>query len=1181
MEEPDASVQGPKDDAWQQQVMQTHSSVSSASSVKLSDLSISLPTGDLSQPNPPLNSVPPMTSTTTGDASEPTHQLEFREPQAAVASTTPENEAIMMLGAALLEEVHVVSGSASVDNLNAAEQRIEDEESLFCREPEPAITEQPLQQSEAEADTSDRRRPTFKFMGGCDGLSDEGSEFQMTSSPESDDVMTPCSGKRHGLSENASDTSPTLSPEAERIPLEKLIPMRDSLIVKRASSGVLTEVEEMQLQQLEALIQLAKSSQKVHDNPDAESGDDSDSSLSDMPPGDERLLPQTLAKGTMYATSEPRRRRKPAKNAREYVARLHEAEDEKEEERKRKHEDDTGETRKSRKVRVGFQRKGKAAENETRRQRAELFESINDVETSIIDGTVPTMASIQATTLVDQFAKIKANIPPECDTRRTRTQGKDLKEAARIFGNKKIKAVDGSWLLKGMKSKLRNYQLTAAAWMMKRELARSAPYGGLLADVMGMGKTVVSLACITGNPPEREDIENYSQATLVIVPNSPTAKQWQEEVRKHCDYPISTSVVRYSRSQNQPRQYFAGHWVVIATYYDVMGSFPARETIQELKDEYKEDPYSFETELNRKAGDLFQVPWYRVILDEAHAIKNRASRTALACWHLKAKYYWALSGTPLANSAEGLFPFTPIAGLVLTGNATEFYPYVKFLGCRFTKDLANYRAKYMADDSAKDNFEALACLIMYRRTMKDKFLGHRILPLPDSNCQDIWISLSEEETQLYTVFNDYYDRALSALRAKLKHELSHGMSGAPTQAAIQETNRSRYMKMRQIVSHPFNMEKMFRQRLRKDDIEAIEKRLHLQVGMGIPLAKQLKADETFSNGLSKYAQGLQIVEMMPEPVFGGNFNMNALMTMVANELDVKHVSCPKCEKSPPLEPVKSTDCGHIYCSRCLVGMVSSGIRGSVPGLENLRLICRVEACSAQLSVGENVHTLNCVQHDAAFDQFKEPGSDSNNIHLHREAEENGFFLACHREPEVQLPPSSKLTAAMAVALAWLGQAPDDKIIIFTQFVMTGKVLGRMLELADIPFVYFFGCMSPRQKEKAIDEFKENKEKKIFLASLKTGGQSLNLTVANRVILIDPWWNKTLEAQAFGRVLRFGQDKISHLARIWTKTCIEDRIYDLQRSKAEEVDRALQDDGHIPVVPSASQLEKLFAPQDGD
>jgi superfamily II DNA or RNA helicase len=157
------------------------------------------------------------------------------------------------------------------------------------------------------------------------------------------------------------------------------------------------------------------------------------------------------------------------------------------------------------------------------------------------------MPDIKATTHAEQLAQIKAHIAEGCDTRRTSTQKKDLEQAMKSFGYKRVKAVDGRWMLtKTMNYQLFNYQLTAASWMCKREVC-GEPSGGLIADEMGMGKTVVSLACVSEHMAEKEDMEDYSKTTLVVVPSHEMALQWQEEIHRHCTSRLSNGVVVYTK----------------------------------------------------------------------------------------------------------------------------------------------------------------------------------------------------------------------------------------------------------------------------------------------------------------------------------------------------------------------------------------------------------------------------------------------------------------------------------------------------------------------------------------------------------------------------------------------------------------------------------------------------------
>jgi SNF2 family DNA or RNA helicase len=115
----------------------------------------------------------------------------------------------------------------------------------------------------------------------------------------------------------------------------------------------------------------------------------------------------------------------------------------------------------------------------------------------------------------------------------------------------------------------------------------------------------------------------------------------------------------------------------IVTYKELMSQYPDKIVLKKLYEKYTTDDISFQRELDKIVGILFQVKWYRIILDEAHAIKNAESRSTLqftlirlkvtedtdyflllpattACCALLGKYRWALSGTPLANSSDGM-----------------------------------------------------------------------------------------------------------------------------------------------------------------------------------------------------------------------------------------------------------------------------------------------------------------------------------------------------------------------------------------------------------------------------------------------------------------------------------------------------------------------------------------------
>lgn len=280
--------------------------------------------------------------------------------------------------------------------------------------------------------------------------------------------------------------------------------------------------------------------------PDDESstGSDSSDSESEFEDSEEEEPEQPKATaGDVLGSSSQKPRRSPAKDAREYMARLNEADEGCQSKKRTANSDISGRNKKA-KTCQGGQEMGVL--KRLRKQAAENPAKLNTA-------AAPAMPAIHATTHKEQIALMKNNIPPNADNRRTSTQAKDLMEAVQLFGYKKVEAVDGEWRYKRMNTTLFDYQITASAWMIKRELGRFKPHGGVLADDMGMGKTLMALTCIAGNPADHNDITMFSKVTLVVVPTLSVALNWEQETVKHCCKKfLGTRVSVYDPKEKNP-----------------------------------------------------------------------------------------------------------------------------------------------------------------------------------------------------------------------------------------------------------------------------------------------------------------------------------------------------------------------------------------------------------------------------------------------------------------------------------------------------------------------------------------------------------------------------------------------------------------------------------------------------
>ncbi|XP_059450691.1 ATP-dependent helicase rhp16-like isoform X1 [Corylus avellana] len=123
-----------------------------------------------------------------------------------------------------------------------------------------------------------------------------------------------------------------------------------------------------------------------------------------------------------------------------------------------------------------------------------------------------------------------------------------------------------------------------------------------------------------------------------------------------------------------------------------------------------------------------------------------------------------------------------------------------------------------------------------------------------------------------------------------------------------------------------------------------------------------------------------------------------------------------------------------------------------------------------------------------------------------------------------------------------------KGIVFSQFTSFLDLINYSLHKSGVNCVQLDGTMSMSARDAAIKRFNEDPDCKIFLMSLKAGGVALNLTVASHVFLMDPWWNPAVERQAQDRIHRIGQHKPTRIVRFVIENTIEERILKLQEKK---------------------------------
>ncbi|HIQ16379.1 MAG TPA: DEAD/DEAH box helicase, partial [Leucothrix sp.] len=166
------------------------------------------------------------------------------------------------------------------------------------------------------------------------------------------------------------------------------------------------------------------------------------------------------------------------------------------------------------------------------------------------------------------------------------------------------------------------------------------------------------------------------------------------------------------------------------------------------------------------------------------------------------------------------------------------------------------------------------------------------------------------------------------------------------------------------------------------------------------------------------------------------------------------------------------------------------------------------------------------------------------------------LASCHPKLIMKNSPieSSKLKAFGEIIDELLEN--DHKTLVFSQFVKHLTLIREYLDKEGISYQYLDGSTPQTKRKKAVDDFQAGKGD-VFLISLKAGGSGLNLTEADYVIHMDPWWNPAVEDQASDRAHRIGQQRPVTIYRLVTENTIEEKIIKLHERKRSLANKLLE------------------------
>jgi hypothetical protein len=151
-----------------------------------------------------------------------------------------------------------------------------------------------------------------------------------------------------------------------------------------------------------------------------------------------------------------------------------------------------------------------------------------------------------------------------------------------------------------------------------------------------------------------------------------------------------------------------------------------------------------------------------------------------------------------------------------------------------------------------------------------------------------------------------------------------------------------------------------------------------------------------------------------------------------------------------------------------------------------------------------------------------------------------------------------------------------KALVFSQFTSMLQLIRAALEERGIPYLYLDGSMAAGERKRAVVQFQEEEDTRIFLISLKAGGVGLTLTAADYVYLVDPWWNPAVEQQAIDRSHRIGQEKKVFAYRMICRDTVEEKILQLQERKKSLASDLIADETGFVKQLTREDVDYLFS-----
>lgn len=462
-------------------------------------------------------------------------------------------------------------------------------------------------------------------------------------------------------------------------------------------------------------------------------------------------------------------------------------------------------------------------------------------------------ADTQTTDRDEAFKNLLGKIPAE-HLMKAKAEVRILKGFIKELGPRQVLTQPSQGaicLVKGMVHALRHHQMWGTGWMAAVEQGSRGHtvHGGIVADHMGLGKTIQQLALIVNRlPPYYQGV----RCTLIVVPSG-LLSQWYEETQNHCEM-----LKRPDHSKKEMKRGLSR-----VKIYDKVVAKNSSNAVADIEEcDIMFATYHQVMESKRKNGTLHQAKFFRVVLDEAHAIKNIYGARAKACHALQGYHHWAMTGTPTPNGKEEL---------------RSLFMFIKH-------EIAHQKECF-SEPGIGEKLKSAIHQHVLRRVPNDQFLGGKLIDLPQIITSDV------TKLEFSPIMKLIYQKLDNGVRRRVL-ELKRGGNKAPK-------NRTMIIGLltilRRFVTHPLLVEDSICEYYTLDELRGLE----------------VIATEKHDLQLIKILLAAKNNPQPPVPC-----SRTHRSEKKAKKSKPKRFDCNDCGDKLPQQVYLADPCAHAYCSDC-------------------------------------------------------------------------------------------------------------------------------------------------------------------------------------------------------------------------------------------------------------------------